>query len=138
MKRFLILPLCMAGFISAPAHAEYCREFTKDVYVGGRLQQAYGTSCMQPDGSWQIVQQPTVMQQPTIIQQQPVTYVQPVSYVQPVTYYDSGYSRPYYNPTYVSLSFGSRNSWGRYSNYRGHGWGHRSHGWRGRGHGHHW
>lgn len=132
MKRFIIIPLCMAGFISMPAHAEYCREFTKDVYVGGRMQQAYGTSCMQPDGSWQIRQQPTVVQQP-------ITYVQPVSYVQPATYYDSGYSRPYYNPTYVSLSFGSSNRWGYRNHHRGHGWGHHKHGWRGHGgHRRHW
>lgn len=131
MKRFLILPLCMAGFISAPAHAEYCREFTKDVYVGGRMQQAYGTSCMQPDGSWQIRQQPTVVQQP-------VTYVQPVSYVQPTTYYHSGYSRPYYSPNYFSLSINSGSRWG-HNHHRGRGWGHHKHGWRGHGgHRRHW
>ncbi|HEX9703541.1 MAG TPA: RT0821/Lpp0805 family surface protein [Rhodospirillales bacterium] len=33
----------------------YCREYQTTVTVGGRNEQAYGTSCRQPDGSWQIV-----------------------------------------------------------------------------------
>jgi hypothetical protein len=34
---------------------QYCREFLQTVTVGGRSEQAYGTACMQPDGSWRIV-----------------------------------------------------------------------------------
>lgn len=33
----------------------YCREFLHTVTIGGRSQQAYGTACRQPDGSWRIV-----------------------------------------------------------------------------------
>ena len=33
----------------------YCREFQQTVTVGGKTQEAYGTACRQPDGSWQIV-----------------------------------------------------------------------------------
>ena len=33
----------------------YCREFQQTVTVGGETQEAYGTACRQPDGSWQIV-----------------------------------------------------------------------------------
>ena len=33
----------------------YCREFQQTVIVGGREQEAYGTACQQPDGSWEIV-----------------------------------------------------------------------------------
>jgi surface antigen len=32
----------------------YCREFTQTVRVGGRTQEAYGTACRQPDGTWKI------------------------------------------------------------------------------------
>ncbi len=32
-----------------------CREFQQEVIIGGRREQAYGTACMQPDGSWQVV-----------------------------------------------------------------------------------
>ena len=33
----------------------YCREYRTTVDVGGRPESAYGTSCRQPDGSWQII-----------------------------------------------------------------------------------
>ncbi|MFK8039786.1 MAG: RT0821/Lpp0805 family surface protein [Rickettsiaceae bacterium] len=33
----------------------YCREYTQRVVVGGKEQQAYGTACRQPDGSWEVV-----------------------------------------------------------------------------------
>lgn len=33
----------------------YCREYQAISTVAGRQQQTYGTACMQPDGSWQIV-----------------------------------------------------------------------------------
>ncbi|MBX9786919.1 MAG: glycine zipper 2TM domain-containing protein [Alphaproteobacteria bacterium] len=36
-------------------NGRYCREFNQTVNIGGRTQQAYGTACRQPDGSWQIV-----------------------------------------------------------------------------------
>lgn len=33
----------------------YCREFQQSIVVGGRTEQAFGTACRQPDGSWKIV-----------------------------------------------------------------------------------
>lgn len=33
----------------------YCREYTDRVQVGGRWRESYGTACLQPDGSWQVV-----------------------------------------------------------------------------------
>ncbi|MDH3738564.1 MAG: RT0821/Lpp0805 family surface protein [Alphaproteobacteria bacterium] len=33
----------------------YCREYQTTVTVGGRQQEAYGTACQQPDGSWKVV-----------------------------------------------------------------------------------
>lgn len=36
-------------------NGEYCREYHQTVWVGGKEQQAYGTACRQPDGSWKIV-----------------------------------------------------------------------------------
>ena len=35
---------------------EYCREFQQTIQVGGESQQAYGTACRQPDGTWKVVQ----------------------------------------------------------------------------------
>lgn len=34
----------------------YCREFQQTVTIGGRTEQAYGTACRQPDGTWKIVE----------------------------------------------------------------------------------
>lgn len=39
------------------ASGQYCREFIETVTVGGRTEEAYGTACRQPDGSWRIVSQ---------------------------------------------------------------------------------
>ncbi len=33
----------------------YCREYQTTVTIGGRPQQAYGTACRQPDGSWKVL-----------------------------------------------------------------------------------
>lgn len=33
----------------------YCREYQNTVTVGGRKENAYGTVCQQPDGSWEVV-----------------------------------------------------------------------------------
>ncbi|MEP2870166.1 hypothetical protein [Parvibaculum sp.] len=38
-----------------PEQGRYCREYQTVVTIGGRAEQAYGTACRQPDGSWQIV-----------------------------------------------------------------------------------
>ena len=32
----------------------YCREYNQEVVIGGAKQEAYGTACRQPDGSWQV------------------------------------------------------------------------------------
>ena len=34
----------------------YCREYQRTVRIGGRERQSYGRACLQPDGSWKIVQ----------------------------------------------------------------------------------
>lgn len=39
----------------AQGYGDYCREYTRTVYIGNRREEAYGTACLQPDGQWQIV-----------------------------------------------------------------------------------
>lgn len=39
---------------AAEAPAPYCREYQQKVTVGGKVQQAYGSACRQPDGSWKV------------------------------------------------------------------------------------
>jgi len=36
-------------------YGSYCREYQQTITVGGRTEEAYGTACQQPDGSWKIV-----------------------------------------------------------------------------------
>jgi surface antigen len=33
----------------------YCREYQTKAIIGGRIRQAYGTACRQPDGAWKLV-----------------------------------------------------------------------------------
>jgi hypothetical protein len=84
-----------------------CREFTKTVTIGGTQQQAYGTACRQPDGTWKLAQQeqqPTEQryvpqqQAPVIVAAPPprVVYVYPEPYYRPRPYYYEPYGwRPY-------------------------------------------
>jgi len=37
------------------AQGTYCLEFQQTISVGGRSEEAYGTACRQPDGTWKIV-----------------------------------------------------------------------------------
>jgi len=37
------------------SQGQYCREYQQTVTVQGQTQQAYGTACRQPDGSWKIM-----------------------------------------------------------------------------------
>ncbi len=49
-----------APVYSAPAYGagvpSYCREFRTTINVNGTLQPAWGTACLQPDGTWRFVQ----------------------------------------------------------------------------------
>ncbi len=33
----------------------YCREYQQTITVGGKTEQAHGTACRQPDGTWKVV-----------------------------------------------------------------------------------
>lgn len=120
--------------------APYCREFTKDIIVGGRVQQGYGTACQQPDGSWQVVNEvrpdPIANSAPIVTPRYDtdrVIYTQPA----PVIYETYSYPRTYYRyppSSSFSISIGNdyRNGWKRHHRHgRGYGWGHYKH------HGHH-
>ncbi len=37
------------------SNSPYCREYQRNVTVGHRVEQSYGTACRQPDGAWKIV-----------------------------------------------------------------------------------
>lgn len=62
MVASLAISLLCLTVIALPAMADepYCREYTKQAKIGGKMQEVYGTACMQPDGSWEIVSQNAV------------------------------------------------------------------------------
>ena len=53
------LPVADSGPRRAPVGYDprkpYCREYQRAVSIGRRTSQVYGRACLQPDGSWQIV-----------------------------------------------------------------------------------
>jgi hypothetical protein len=40
----------------ATSSGRHCREFQQSITVGGRTERAYGTACLTPDGSWELVE----------------------------------------------------------------------------------
>jgi hypothetical protein len=103
----------------------YCREFTQKIIIGGAPHTGYGISCMQPDGSWQVVSQPQDNSAPP----PPAPYAQAAAYppgsypagygyvvAPPPAYYAAPY--PYYYGPSVGLNFDI----GRGGYYHDHGW----------------
>ena len=62
-----------------PVQQPYCREYTQTLKIGNHVQKAYGTACMQPDGSWELM--PKTAQAPNItyiMREDRVYYMPPV------------------------------------------------------------
>lgn len=96
----------------------YCREYQQTVIVGGGQQQAYGTACRQPDGSWQIVRNAEPAPTQVVTQQTTRVYVREPVYV---PRYRPAYYWPY--PTYFSFSYSDRSGHydrSRHHRHRGH------------------
>lgn len=48
--------LAMASTAQAQMDSgQYCREYQQSVTIQGKTQEGYGTACLQPDGSWQMI-----------------------------------------------------------------------------------
>ncbi|VAV94749.1 hypothetical protein MNBD_ALPHA01-634 [hydrothermal vent metagenome] len=47
------------SYTPSPAYQDssgaYCREYQQTITVGGKVEEAYGKACRQPDGTWKIV-----------------------------------------------------------------------------------
>ena len=43
------------SYNGASAEQDYCREYQAIAMVGGARQETYGTACLRPDGSWEIM-----------------------------------------------------------------------------------
>ena len=100
------------GFTPAPAQAQdYCREYTRTVYIGNREQVAYGTACYQPNGDWKIVDETDRSRIGQRFRNEDVTssYYQPV--YQPIyqPHNRSYYYRPVPQPTRIVFATGNGN-----------------------------
>lgn len=93
---------------------QQCREFNTPVTIGGQQQQAVGTACLQPDGSWKVQQ--------SVAGQPPTTYVVPPQAYQ--AYYPSTYMADpwFYGPPLFVGGIFIGGGWG---------YGHRHGGWHG-------
>ena len=88
-----------------------CREYQQTITLNGQPQEAWGTTCLQPDGTWKVVSQPSdaapaasssvapppppppVQQQAIAVQSYPAYAYYPYPsyyYYQPPTYYSGG------------------------------------------------
>src|SRR6185437_1823809 len=105
-----------ASQAAAPAPAaQNCREFQDTVTVGGKPQRAYGTTCQQADGSWQIQSPPEAEQAPaaSAAPPYPVYAPYPVYPAYPAYPYYYGYPG-YYGPSVgvgVGFRFGGHGHW---------------------------
>jgi hypothetical protein len=94
-----------------------CREFQQTVTIAGKPQQAYGTACRQPDGSWKLQPAPQVAAAPppSVVTPQPqVVYPAPAPVVYGYPYYPPGYyyPRPYYSSSiFIGVGGGHRRHW---------------------------
>lgn len=97
------LTLTAIGFAS-PSHAQttpYCREYTRHVTIGGVSQEAYGTACQQPDGSWQIMNQANGAPGPGAVVNPAYTPVPPPPVGSDVTYIIHDDVPIYVDPGYI-------------------------------------
>lgn len=96
-------------FVPQPAFqnaaGEICREFQQSVVIGGRREQAWGTACRNPDGSWRLQRAATAeapLPPPRYVPVPTPVYVPapppPVIYSYRPAYFPPGYyyTRPYY------------------------------------------
>jgi hypothetical protein len=52
----VVQPVYYTPTYAAPRVSDrYCREYQHTAFIGGRLQETYGTACLAPDGSWELL-----------------------------------------------------------------------------------
>lgn len=132
--RFCVMILTIWGSLFTQAQAShalsdapYCREYTQPIKIGGRIEEGYGQACLQPDGSWQKVDdqgQPLEYEEAFLNNSRVIIHEERV-FVPPV------YTQRVSSPSF-SLVIGDRWGWRGHDHYRDH---HHSRHWRG---GNHW
>ncbi len=131
-KLILAGVLASMPLFAVPAMAgEYCREYQKTIRVGGQIESGYGTACLQPDGSWMIVEsEGTVDPFDELRRQRDVVIVsdrRPVYYTYGPSFRPVNYYPRHYNRSGFFISYGDNDRWDRWNrwdrrDYRGHRW----------------
>jgi hypothetical protein len=127
MKKQIVLSLgaliSFASPVIAKADGEYCREYTKNVSIGGKIQQAFGTACMLPDGTWKMMNEDGqyTSENINIIDEEPQ-----VNYVTN-NYYEEDYYPRRGRTSLFTVSFGNgglwrRGMWHPHNHGRHYGW----------------
>ena len=100
-----------AGLPPVASAQQTCREFDTPVIIAGRQEQAHGTACLQPDGSWSVQQ--------SVADQPPQTYVVPPQQYQ--AYYPPDYVADpwYYGPPLFVGGFFVGGGWGFHHHHGG-------------------
>lgn len=125
-----VLTLTLIGAPKAFAYDDdqpYCREYTQDVRVGGRLQRAYGVACLKPDGAWEIItREGHSLNSPSTVYLGPA--VQPPRFYQPVIYrYESRPLIRHQRPIVISFPGDRDDRHDRRDHHHGRGRGHDRH-----------
>lgn len=84
----------------------YCREQVQHIRIGNRIQEGYGTACLQPDGSWKLVSDVRYDAAPiqNTAYYTPATNEAAPTYCPPQYSGSSYYPRPYYPRPYYHAS----------------------------------
>jgi hypothetical protein len=121
--------LATAALLSAPqakaANGDYCREYTRTVFIGGRTEQAYGVACLEPDGAWRVADENVNNNRGyDNVQTQNVTYVindGPRRIYQPrIRYVNYDYYRParaYYPAPVFGFYVSNNRGWDRHDRH---------------------
>ncbi len=146
--------LCLGVIGMAPSDAQayannYCREYTRTVYIGGRAQEAYGTACLQPNGDWMITGEGLGNDIPNNVSDVQYVIRDNTRYITPtrVVHYERNYYRsPHVQPSFIWYHNGhyknghyvkyKKKKWDRHYHRRWDRHDHRGHGHRHHGHHH--
>lgn len=93
MKKYILLISIL--FSSSAIAEEYCREYNTVITIDGKPQQAYGISCLQPDGSWALQNNSLTLKNNPSLSFQPK---QRIEVVRPVIV-------PYYSSSYIYRTY---------------------------------
>ena len=99
------VPMQQAPMAMNASAKPYCREYQQTITIVGKTQKGYGTACLQPDGSWQLMP-PENQPAPNAAAPQSLAYMVRENQVylvppEPFVFFEFGGGRHYYPPEYT-------------------------------------